>query len=174
MRGTGTDIANDGGPAWCHLTLDIEVPIHHECAFGVLLNVAIAHHVWVKGNVRVDSTAQRCSSSLTIVADYLVGERSCRVQAKLVGQGQNIEQAESSADRSLAVIKRIPRESDARLEVLGSRVAGDKAAKVNRPAGTARARVDARRGAVRQGCNLLNVVARIDGQRRELIPQTQV
>src|SRR5713101_7366100 len=171
VNGARPHIAQEGGPGWHHLALDIEVPVQDRGALGVLVYVSVPDAVRVKTHVGVDAASE---TRIGIKTYNLIRSRCRRVEAELVGQGQHVKHRKSPTHGCFTTAKGIPGETNARLEVLGGGITCNKTADVNWAARAGEAGRNARSSTIYERGDLLDSVVRIFGEGCELVTQTQV
>src|SRR5580765_4816777 len=134
--------------------LNVCVPVVDRCALRVLLDVAIADLLGVKADVGIrDSSAK---GSCGVRSNNLEGRGSGGVECKLIGQGENVEHAESGVQGRLTIAKGVPCNAKARLEIFRGGIGRDGAVSTDRTAGCEA------RGTIRERGDLLES-ARGDG-----------
>src|ERR1700730_3762857 len=100
----------------------------------ILIHITISDAIRIEADVGIDAAPQRVGF---VEPDDLEWRGCGGVQTELIRQGQHIENTESAAHRRFSILKRIPRESNSRLEVLSGGVVLNKSVHVLRSARTA-------------------------------------
>ena len=133
MESARADIPNDQSCIGCELALDAQVPLVYVIALDVVVIVGPHHLRWPdrgrqrRNSVRPCTRRRRgCTGRTNRAVVTQKGSRRGVIEIVDVRLRQRIKYPKAAADCRLAVMKRIPGETHARLEVLQCEIAGVK------------------------------------------------
>src|SRR6266404_6867107 len=116
MDRAGAHITHEPRPASGDFVLNIQIPVEYVRAVRIWVDHAIANSLAIEIEVGVRRACPKLGRGIR--PNNLKGGSSGGVQAELIRKREHIENAKSSADGSLTIFPRVPRDTDARFEVL--------------------------------------------------------